>query len=81
MSYVIALDQGTTSSRALLVNGEGEIVRSFRKTGELRGGWSRYEADFGDLSTDAVFDRMELRFDREGENFRFVNLEHPRLLK
>ena len=71
---------GLTASLAL-VNGEGEIVRSFRKTEELRGGWSRYEADFGDLSTDAVFDRMEFRFDREGENFRFVNLEHPRLLK
>ena len=72
--------KGMTAS-LVLRKGEEETVCPFVKTAELRGGWARYEASFGDLAPDAVFDRMEFRFEREGETFRFVNLERLRLLK
>ena len=72
--------KGMTAS-LILRSADGEIVCPFEKTADLRGGWARYEASFGSLSPDAVFDSMEFRFEREGESFRFVNLERLRLLK
>jgi sialate O-acetylesterase len=64
-----------------LVTKDGEVLCPFEKTEDLRGGWSRYACSFGALPEGAEIVRMEFRFERDGENFRFVNLEHPRLLK
>ena len=67
-------------SEFALISADGtETVFPFRKTGALRGTWEIFEASFDGIPEDAEFARMEFRFEREGENFRFVNLEHPRL--
>lgn len=69
-----------TSASLALISADGTgTVFPFRKTGALRGTWEIWEATFDGIPEDAEFARMEFRFEREGENFRFVNLEHPRL--
>ncbi|MBO6052343.1 MAG: hypothetical protein J6Q17_01265, partial [Clostridia bacterium] len=70
---------GLSASLALIAEGGAEIVLPFQKTGVLRGGWEIFEVCFEGIPADAIFRRMEFRFDRPGANCRFVNLEHPRL--
>ncbi|MBE6725926.1 MAG: sialate O-acetylesterase [Ruminococcaceae bacterium] len=71
---------GLTASLAVFTS-DGEREFPFVKTSDLRGGWAVYEATFEGLTPETDVSRMEFRFEREGETFRFANLEHPRLLK
>ena len=72
--------RGLTASLAVVTQ-DGERIYPFVRTADLRGGWAVYEAAFEGLTPESDVLRMEFRFEREGETFRFANLEHPRLMK
>jgi len=47
--------------------------------GQLIDGWAQFTARFSGLSAEEPISRMEFVFNRPGTEFRFVNIEHPRL--
>ncbi len=51
-TYILSIDQGTTSSRAILFNKEGKIVHSAQKDSHSislsRAGWSTMRTKSGD---------------------------------
>ena len=61
----------------VLVAGDTKLYLPLVREGDLGAGWGVYSAVFPKL--DREIDRMEFRFRREAVNYRFVNIEHPRL--
>ena len=56
---------------------DGELVLPLEKNEELGAGWSVYTAVLPKITEEVR--RMEFRFSRDSVNYRFVNMEHPRL--
>ena len=51
------------------------------KNVRLPDGWARFTAGFSGFSAEEPVERMEFVFNREAGEFRFVNIERPRLIQ
>ena len=76
MSVHLFNTSGLEASLAL-VSENGEIVIPFVRKDDLGAGWGVYEAVFPKITGEIT--QMEFRFRREKANYRFANIEHPRL--
>jgi glycerol kinase len=81
MKYIIALDQGTTSSRAVLFNGSGQIVDISQKEFTQifpRSGWVEHDADEIWRSQYEVFTTLIRKNNLKGKDIAAIGITNQR---